>query len=48
MNVSESVIERGLVIVVIAVALAFGVIAAMAWDVWHPKESVPCAQGDGS
>jgi len=47
-NLSESVIDRGLVVVVIAVALALGVIAAMAWDVWHPKQSVVCVPCEGA
>jgi hypothetical protein len=44
MNVSESVVDRGLVVVVIAVALAMGVIAAMAWDVWHPRQRAACEE----
>jgi hypothetical protein len=44
---SESVIDRGLVVVVIAVALALGVVAAMAWDVWHPRERAVCVPCDG-
>lgn len=39
-----SVIERGLVNLVIAVALAIGVLAAMVYDVWHPRQSAPCAE----
>jgi len=42
MNVSESVIDRGLVIVVIAVALALGVLAAMVYDRLHPRRVEPC------
>ena len=40
---NESAVDRGLVVVVIAVALALGVIAAMAYDVWHPRERAACA-----
>jgi len=45
--VSDSVIDRGLVVVVIAVALALGVIAAMVYDVWHPRERAVCVPCEG-
>ena len=44
---SDSVIDRGLVVVVIAVALALGVIAAMVYDVWHPRERAVCVPCEG-
>jgi len=42
--VSDSVIDRGLVSLVIAVALTLGVLAAWVYDVWHPRE-IACPTG---
>jgi hypothetical protein len=39
---NESAVDRGLVIVVIAVALALGVLAAMVYDRLHPRRAEPC------